>query len=425
MAEDKDEPFRQAAGAGKSPAPGEGEAFAPDSPAETTPRDQDGEAPRDIVAAQDHDDASDGSAAAAPVSPPPEQPHKAKQPSRAPLLIGALILGALGGVGGVLALRSFESLDTTPTADTLAELNARAVELEKKAEASAAAVAALQGRVASAESAAGKASASADAAVSEMHKSLAASSAAPVDGGAAAPPPPAAADIAPVASRVDAVASRVSDFESKIAAVQAKLGDVEAALATPKIDARAKQDQEEAESAAKALATAHSVAVVSAALSQHVAAGVPYETDVAALSNLKVDEAKLQPLQAHAKTGVSKPGDLAAGFEALAPSLEAPEPAKAESGILERLTHDALNLVRVRRQADPSDTDVPGLVAAIESALARFDVGKAYALWSQLPPDLKAKSAKWGEAAKARLDAIAAANAIEAEAMTALGKPKS
>ncbi|PNG24585.1 COG4223 family protein [Methylocella silvestris] len=430
MAEDKDEPFRQTAGAGKSPDPDEGGAFAPGGGAEMTHIEQDGETPRDLAATLDNPDAGSAPADLPPPEQPykaPEQPHKTKEPSRAPLLVGALILGALGGVGGVLALRSFESLDAAPTADALAELNARAVEIEKKAEASAAALAALQGRVASAETTAGKASAAADAAVSEMHKSLAASAAPAPSGGDAAAPPTgvAAADLAPVASKVDAVASRVGAFESKVAAFESKLGAVEAKLATPKIDARAKQDQEEADAAAKALSTAHSIAVVAAALTQHVGAGVPFEADVVALGNLNVDAARLQPLKANARTGVSKVSDLADGFAAIVPALEAPEPAKPESGILERLTHDALNLVRVRRQAEPSDTDVPGQIAAIESALARLDVVKAYALWSQLPPDLKVKSAKWGEAAKARLDAIAAANAIEADAVATLGKPKS
>ena len=68
---------------------------------------------------------------------------------------------------------------------------------------------------------------------------------------------------------------------------------------------------------------------------------------------------------------------------------------------------------------------MPGRVAAIEGALAQLDVAKAYAAWQQLPEAAKAKSASWGAAAKARLDALAAASAIEADAVTALGKLKS
>ena len=69
--------------------------------------------------------------------------------------------------------------------------------------------------------------------------------------------------------------------------------------------------------------------------------------------------------------------------------------------------------------------DLPGRIAAIEGALARLDVAKAYAVWLQLPDAARAKSATWGAAAKARLDAVSAASAIEADAVAALGKLKS
>jgi hypothetical protein len=42
-----------------------------------------------------------------------------------------------------------------------------------------------------------------------------------------------------------------------------------------------------------------------------------------------------------------------------------------------------------------------------------------------LPSAAVTKSESWGEAAKARLDAINAARSIEAEAVAVLGKPKS
>ena len=81
--------------------------------------------------------------------------------------------------------------------------------------------------------------------------------------------------------------------------------------------------------------------------------------------------------------------------------------------------------MRIRRAGDPHDADLPGRIAAIEAALARLDVAKAYAVWLQLPDAAKAKSANWGAAAKARLDALSAASAIESDAIAALGKTKS
>jgi hypothetical protein len=337
----------------------------------------------------------------------PQKIVYAKPPSRAPTLIGALILGAISGFGGAFALRAYDAAQGPDINDSVAELNARAVELERKSETSAAALAALQTRLAAAENNAGKAAASADSALIEAQKALAAR---PVAAAAAEGRPAPAPDLGPI--------------EAKIGAFEQKIKALEAALATPKVDVRAQQERENAEQSARALAATHSKGLVAASLVQLITRGEPYATELSALENLGVDPAKLAPLRATAKTGVASVADLADQFAAVVPALEAPEPAKQDLGLLDRLAHDAQNLVRIRRAGDRNAADVPGRVAAIENALAHFDVAKAYAVWSQLPNDAKAKSAQWGAAAKARLDALAAAAAIEADAVTALGNPK-
>jgi hypothetical protein len=191
------------------------------------------------------------------------------------------------------------------------------------------------------------------------------------------------------------------------------------------VDAKAEQERALADQRAKTLSAAHSKGVVAASLVQLVSRGEPFSNEVDALENLGVDPAKLAPLRAAANTGVASVSDLADQFAALAPSLETPEAPAPDTGLLERLARDASNLVRIRRAGDPHDLDLPGRIAAIEGALARLDVAKAYAVWSQLPDAARAKSANWGAAAKARLDALTAAAAIEADAVTALGKVKS
>jgi hypothetical protein len=328
----------------------------------------------------------------------------AKQPSRAPALIGALILGAASGFGGAFALRAYDAAQGPDINDSVAKLNARAVELERKNEASAAALAALQNRLAAAENNAGKAAASADSALAEAQKALA------------------ARPLAAAADGRHAAAPELGPIEAKVGAFEQKIKALETALATPKVDARAQQDRENADQNARAL---NSKGLVAASLVQHILRGESFAKEVAALENLGVDPAKLAPLQAAAKTGVASVADLADQFAAVAPSLDAPEPAKQDLGLLDRLAHDAQSLVRIHRPGDPNATDIPGRVAAIENALAHSDVAKAYAVWLQLPSDAKARSAQWGAAAKARLDALAAAGVIEADAVTALGKPKS
>ncbi len=394
MADEKEEPPRTTAEAGETSEPSASEA----SQAEAAPHE---EAPADAGEPSSKPDD------VAPALPPnPQQIVYAKPPSHAAALIGALILGAVAGFGGALALRAYDAAQGANINEGVAQLDARAVELEHKSEASAAALAALQTRLAAAENNAGKAAASADAALSDAQKALAARPAAAAGGPQAAAP-------------------QLGPIEEKIGAFEQKIKALEAALATPKVDVRAQQERENADQNARALAAANSKGVVAASLVQLVSRGEPFAKEVAALEHFGVDPAKLAPLQGTAKTGVASVAELADQFAAVAPSLEAPEPAKPDLGLLDRLAHDAQNLVRIRRAGDPNATDIPGRVAAIENALARLDVAKAYSLWSQLPSEAKAKSAKWGEAAKARLDALAAAGAIEADAVAALSKPKS
>ncbi len=375
------------------------------------------------------DESPDSAEAAAPLSapdpaprveePPPGAPEpkaeKPRPPSRAPVLAGALIIGALAGFGGAFGLRYFDSLQGPDSTDRVDELNARAAELEHKAEASESEFAALKTRLAAAESSAGKAAASAGAALDELHQSLAARPE-PAPASAASPSSPASPEIK---------IPDIAPIESKLETFEKKLGALQAALATPKVDPKAQQDREAADQKAQALSAAHSTGLVAASLVQVIGRGEPFSDEVGALENLGVSPAKLAPLRATAKTGVATVGDLAEQFAAIAPSLDAPEAPKQDEGLLDRLARDASNLVRIHRAGDPHDADISGRIAAIESALARQNVAKAYAAWLQLPDDARAKSAKWGEAAKGRLDAIQAASAIEADAVATVGKPKS
>ncbi|MCI0467980.1 MAG: hypothetical protein L0Y57_13420, partial [Beijerinckiaceae bacterium] len=65
------------------------------------------------------------------------------------------------------------------------------------------------------------------------------------------------------------------------------------------------------------------------------------------------------------------------------------------------------------------------IVTRIETALADHDVELAYKGWSELPDPARRVSQGWGEAARARFDALNAARSIEAGAVAILGKPKS
>lgn len=407
MADDKDELFQEAARAG--PAPDEGiDASAGTSEKSATPIHPAGAASEDDSLGKEAASRTIAPETVAAGQPKVERPaKKLKQPSRAPVLVAALIVGALGGFGGAFALRALdEKQQGAGEGDRVAELNALIVELEHKSEASASALAAIEGRLTAAENSAGKASASADSVLKKLQTEL-------------AERPKAAGETH------DVSVPDIAPLETKITTLGQKLSALETELAKPKIDVRAQQDREAATQSARALAAAPSKAVAALSLLQLVTRGEPFADELAALDSLGEDPAKLAPLRATAKTGVASVSALAEQFAALAPTLDAPPAQKQDGGILDRLARDASNLVRIRRAGDPNDPDLPGRVAALEKALARSDVAKAYAIWSELPNEAKARSAAWGEAAKARLDAVAAASAIEADAVTALGKPKS
>ncbi len=397
MADDKDGPFGSAAAGESAADPGAGEKIDAASP----------------FAAQDG-----GEEAEAPVASPADarKAEKVKKPSSAPGWIAAFVIGALGGFGGAYALRYVDALQGPDPVDHITELNARADALEHNGASSAAALATLERRLASDEDAAAKARAAAEAALSDLRKAVAARPVAAAGGGQGEAP-----DLGPIEDKIGTLEKKLGSLD----AVQLKLGQIEASLAAPKADAKADQDRALADQRAKALSAAHSQGVVATSLMQLVSRGEPFANEVAALANLGVDPAKLAPLQAVASTGVASIADLSDQFATLAPSLETPDAPAPDTGLLDRLARDASNLVRIRRAGDPHDTDIPGRIAAIEAALARLDVAKAYAAWLQLPDAARTKSASWGAAAKARLDAVSAASAIEADAVAALGKTKS
>jgi hypothetical protein len=398
MADDKDEPFQRTA-------------------ADVTSADQGALiAASSAAQAPDEGSGSEQIAASAPEIGRAAKPDKPKRPSTASGLAAALIVGAIGGFGGAFALRYFDTLQGPDPVDRIAEANARADALEHKNAASDAALAALQSRVAAVEEGAGKKAATTDAALGELRKALETRPVVTADGQEIQAP-----DLAPMQQKIDALEGKLGSLD----AVQQKVGEIETTLAKPKVDTEAEQARVAAEHNAKALSAVQSMGVVAASLVQLVSRGEPFSNEVDALANLGVAPAKLAPLRATASTGVADIGDLADQFAALAPSLEAPDAPTPDTGVLERLARDASNLVHIRRAGDPHELDLPGRIAAIEGALVRLDVGKAYAIWSQLPGAAKAKSANWGAAAKARLDALSAANAIEADAVSALSKMKS
>jgi len=343
-------------------------------------------------------------------------PKKSPRPSLWPLA-AAIVVGAILAVGGAFGLRYFDGSKTAALDldARFAALSARVDAIGQKADAAAAAwrspLAGLESRVGAGESAASKSAAATSSALRGLKEALEARIAAIVRSPDGAPNE--LADLGPLQTRIDSV--------------EQKLGSLDAALAAPKADVRAQQDRENVASQIEQSSHVQAVAIVAESLAQRVERGAPFPAEFAALETLGVGQTELAPLRAFAATGVPTPRKLADQFSALASQVAIIEEAAEDANLLNRLTREASHLVRVRRvgDVDPNDADAPALVARIENALARLDIDEALGIWTQLPDAAKAKSASWGESAKARLDAVNAARSLEANAVATLGKPKS
>ncbi|MGQ0445646.1 MAG: COG4223 family protein [Beijerinckiaceae bacterium] len=396
------------------------------------------------------------------VPPPRLAGEKTKPRSLFPALAATAIAGAVLGFGGTFGLHYFggskldfggSKFDGFASGERVAALDARIAAIEGKEEtasaASRAALAAMESRITDAENAANKAAQSANSAQADAQKALAAEPAAQEPGPG---PAPAVADLGPLEARIDTLEQKLAPLEAALAAPKAglraqpgradaaadlgplearidtlekKLAPLETALAAPKAGLRAQPDR--ADAAAGERSRAEAIAVVAASLLRKLESGGQFSGELAALENLRVPQASLAPLRAASESPVWSERQLTARFASLVPGIIASETAKqasADESFLDRVTRNAKGLLRVHRVGDAGAAGVEGFVARIENALADHDLEAALKAWHELPAAAK-KSVNWGEAVKARLDALNAARSIEAEAVAVLGKAKS
>jgi hypothetical protein len=350
------------------------------------------------------------------VAPPPRLAGKQTKPRALfPALAATAVAGAILGLGGTLGLRYFggSQFNGTASDERMASLNARIDAIEGKEDAASAAsrtaLSAMETRVAVAENAANKAVESANSAQADAEKAFASR---PPAQEPASGPPPAVPDLGPL--------------EARIGTLEEKFVPLESALAAPKADLRPQQDR--ADAAAGESSRAQAIAIVAESLLRKLDSGGQFSGELAALENLGVPQASLAPLRAASESTVSSEAQLTARFASLVPGIIESESAKQASedeGFLDRVTRHAKGLVHIRRVGDAEAAGVQGFVERIEKVLAEHDLKAAYQAWNELPSPGKTVSESWGEAAKARLDALNAARSIEAEAVAVLGKPKS
>jgi hypothetical protein len=281
------------------------------------------------------------------------------------------------------------------------------------------------------------------AAVDVLARSKAGAPAAPLAAGTSQPQPATAAppdpNVAALQQKVAALQAALGTLQQQAAsasdlkAAQGKLAVVETSVATVQKQASAMQgDVQSLQSGQKNLegkiTSAPALAVVADSLVEQINRGLPFAAQVNALESLGVDPAKIAVLRQSADQGVPSAAVLSAKFEPLTDGLlSAGYKAKPNASFWERMKDGASSLVSIHRVDDVDGPDTPSRVARIKADLARNDVIDAVATWNLLPPEAKAKpeAAAWGALAKTHADAKTAANAVEHDAIAALGTKKS
>ncbi|MBO0734079.1 MAG: hypothetical protein J2P49_07135 [Methylocapsa sp.] len=379
----------------------------------------------------------------APLQEPDREPSAPAPPlaaaeARPRLLFPALALtalaGALLGIGGSYGLRILAAppRNAAPSGERLDELASRLDAVESKAAAASSAertaMGALEARVAAAEDAARGAGDLSKTVEADLHK-LAAPPPAPKEETSGPPAPVETVDLGPVEARLAALEQKtqlpdLGPVEARIAALEQKLSKSGLAAPGPKTSVRANPEREMAN--AGETARAQKIAILTGNLLRRLDHGDDFSADLTALENLGVPQPALAPLRAVASPVLSE-RELAAQFGGLSERIVASgsaAPPGQEESFLDRLARNAKALVDVRHVADSSANDVGSLVTRIETALANHDIEAAYKTWNQLPSGAKTASQGWGQAARARLDAVDAAKSIESDALAILGKPK-
>lgn len=167
------------------------------------------------------------------------------------------------------------------------------------------------------------------------------------------------------------------------------------------------------------------LAVLAQSIAQALDQGAPFEPALSAAASLGADAAKLAPLQALAKTGAPTARTLAQLWTTQGrAALDAVAEPEGDQSLFDRLKAGAARVVRVRPVGEAAGEDPAALSARIEAALGRGAVGDALAAWSRLPEPARAASRGFGEAARQRIAAVEAVQALTANAVSDLARSK-
>jgi hypothetical protein len=165
------------------------------------------------------------------------------------------------------------------------------------------------------------------------------------------------------------------------------------------------------------------LALSAAALRDAVFSGAPYAALLAQVKSLGADEKLLTPMAPFAAGGVPSAQSLAQELRALLPAMVKISGAQTapQGGFIERLQANAGNLVRVRPVDAPAGDDTAAVLARIEVAAAKADVGAALNDVVKLPEAARAPAQAWIAKMQARAAVGTAARTLVADTSRVLG----
>lgn len=225
------------------------------------------------------------------------------------------------------------------------------------------------------------------------------------------------------ADAVQALQTRLAELDSRVAA-----GESRAAEQESRMQEQLQQQVQRLETLAAQAAQGNDEAaeagirvILSERLADALRNGTPYADVLEALKKVEADPGRLSPLEPFAEQGAPTAAELAQSFAPLSATILRDERA-ASGSWTDRLVRMAERVVTIRPVNEPDTPGVPGLVARIERALERGDVGEAAAAWEALPEPARRMSEEWGRQARARAEADKAAQAVAADALSALNR---
>ncbi len=214
---------------------------------------------------------------------------------------------------------------------------------------------------------------------------------------------------------------RVAALAADQTGLSDRLGKLEAAVFAAKSETRVAAEESQSDQASAPTAAR---AIAALALQARIRAGERYATELSALQTAGADAAMLEALRPYADSGVPTFAALLNLFREAAPRIDAAGRSAPSGGVVDRLLGEVQGLVKVRKVGESPGEDVDFDASRIAAALASGDLAGAIAAAESLPEAPRAAAADWTKAARARLEATKAADALAERSIADLGAAK-